>query len=310
MDACFQPSYFLDLTPADIARYFCLIAYGMAKPDLEHDFPSQARSSHLEFAKKAISWYMPNKLGHWQAQAHPPVGNPTKSIKVNDIIKLVKKKEVCGQGQSSNAKQPFTTAEWQKVVDMLDGCVTVKWKFKYSCVVRHMHHMILHPDDVSQFKLANLLSHPQFWFALLQKVKWSKNIQEECACPDQILLGAMDPAYCILLVLACYFSWYLHPAGGGVGHVYMYASDDRDNAPKAVQPNFQLQLSEIVEDTRVPGSFGGSFQVWHLQSSQVPYNVCKAGWWLHPGAHQHPRMVETQSKPCLQPVPIHRAALH
>jgi hypothetical protein len=40
MDACFRPSYFLDLTPVDIARYFCLIAYGTAEPDLEHDFPS------------------------------------------------------------------------------------------------------------------------------------------------------------------------------------------------------------------------------------------------------------------------------
>jgi hypothetical protein len=75
----------------------------------------------------------------------------------------VKKKEVHGQGWSLNAKQPFTTVEWQKVVDMLDDCVAVKYKFKYSCVVRHMHHMILCPDDVSsQFKLANLLSHLQF----------------------------------------------------------------------------------------------------------------------------------------------------
>jgi hypothetical protein len=109
MDARFRPSYFLDLTPVDIARYFCLIAYGTAEPDMEHNFPSQARSSHLEFAKKAISWYMPNKLGHWQAQAHPPVGNPTKSVEVNDIIKVVKKKEVRGQGRLSNAKRPFTT---------------------------------------------------------------------------------------------------------------------------------------------------------------------------------------------------------
>jgi hypothetical protein len=206
----------------DIARYFCLIAYGTTEPDLEHDFLSQARSSHLEFAKKAISWYMPNKLGHWQAQAHPPVENPTKSVKVNDIIKLVKKKEVHGQGWSSNAKQPFTTVEWRKVVNMLDGCVMVEYKFKYSCVVRHMHHMILCLDDISHFKLTNLLSHLQFSFALLQKVKWSKNIQEEHACPDQILLGTtIDPAYCIWSVLACYFLWYLHPAGGRVGHVYM-----------------------------------------------------------------------------------------
>jgi hypothetical protein len=262
MDARFRPSYFLDLTPVDIARYFCLIAYGTAEPDMEHDFPSQARSSHLEFAKKAISWYMPNRLGHWQAQAHPPVGNPTKSVEVNDIIKVVKKKEVRGQGRSSNAKRPFTTAEWRKVVDMLDGCVAVEWKFKYSCVVRHMHHMILRPDDVSQFKLADLISHPQFLFALSQKVKWSKNVQEERACPDQILLGAMDPAYCILLSLACYFSWYLHPAGGGVGRVYMYASDDRDDAPKRFNQTFSrnfrtlLKMPEFQEASEDPSKCG------------------------------------------------------
>ena len=31
---------------------------------------------------------------------------------------------------------------------------------------------------------------------------WSKNITEERESPEQVLLGAMDPNYCVLLALA------------------------------------------------------------------------------------------------------------
>ena len=140
------------------------------------DLPTLTYSTHLEFAKKAISYYMPMQVALWNEQAHPPVGNPTKSILVNDLIMLVRKKEVHGQGWMSNAKWPLKTVEWHKVVEILDRSAAVEYKYKYARVVGHMHHMILHPDNLSQFKLADLLSHPQFWFVLSQKVLWSKNV--------------------------------------------------------------------------------------------------------------------------------------
>ena len=70
-------------------------AYGTPEPEPEPDpnaNPTQARSSSLQFWKKAISCYMPNRLMPWNAVSGQ--GNPTRSIEVNTLIKKVKKKEV------------------------------------------------------------------------------------------------------------------------------------------------------------------------------------------------------------------------
>jgi hypothetical protein len=46
--------------------------------------------------------------------------------------------------------------------------------------------------------------NPQFPFTLLAKMCWSKNVLEERDAPDQIVIGAMDRRYCILLALGIY----------------------------------------------------------------------------------------------------------
>ena len=42
----------------------------------------------LDYYKKALSYYMPNKLFGWNAISK--TGNPTRSIPVNELIKRVK----------------------------------------------------------------------------------------------------------------------------------------------------------------------------------------------------------------------------
>ena len=79
------------LQPEHVYSYFCQMTYGTPTP-LETDRPSKCRSSTLEFAKKAISSFMPNRLLAWNAQS--VTGNPTRSVQVNDLIKRVKKEEV------------------------------------------------------------------------------------------------------------------------------------------------------------------------------------------------------------------------
>ncbi len=69
------------LNPLDVKKYMCMKAYGTAEPNRD-DHPLFARSSTLMFWKKAISFYMPNKLMAWNAIAQ--VGNPTRLIKVNE----------------------------------------------------------------------------------------------------------------------------------------------------------------------------------------------------------------------------------
>ena len=41
----------------------------------------------------------------------------------------------------------------------------------------------------------------EYDYILQSKMGWSKNVVEECDAPDQVLVGAMDPSYCVLLAL-------------------------------------------------------------------------------------------------------------
>ena len=92
-------------------------------PDPEpNDNPTEGRSSALTFAQKAISYFMPNKLMSWNVLANPPVGNPTKSVVVNNLIMIVNKREVRRQGKRSQARKPFTEDEYEFAMRKMDSC--------------------------------------------------------------------------------------------------------------------------------------------------------------------------------------------
>ena len=92
VDHSFTNEDLFTITPEQVARYMCLKAYGNESPNLSTEMPTAGRSSSLEFAKKAISFFMPSRLLPWNEQTQS--GNPTKSVQVNDLIKTVKKSEV------------------------------------------------------------------------------------------------------------------------------------------------------------------------------------------------------------------------
>ena len=90
-------------------------AHGIPDPG-PNDNPTEGRSSALAFAKKVISYFMPNKLMSWNVLANPPVGNPIKSIAANNLLKIVEKKEVRRQDKPSQARKPFTEDEYEFVM--------------------------------------------------------------------------------------------------------------------------------------------------------------------------------------------------
>jgi hypothetical protein len=98
----FTAAQLLEIRPIHICRYMSLLAYGTENPG-PNDKPANRRSSGLDFVKKAISKFMPNRNAHWNVEAEN--GNPTMSTAVNDLIKKIKKAEVRKQGKKSNAKR-------------------------------------------------------------------------------------------------------------------------------------------------------------------------------------------------------------
>jgi hypothetical protein len=86
------------LTPKDIYNFLATKAYGVPNQSpIAH--PTNGRNASLEFAKKEISYFMPNRLMVWNQRTRG--GYPTRSNVVNELIKRVKKQEVRRQGRVS-----------------------------------------------------------------------------------------------------------------------------------------------------------------------------------------------------------------
>ena len=201
-DHNFSDEVLYTLTPAHIKRYLCHLAYGKEEPDFDTDLPTECRSSNLEFAKKAISSYMPNRNMTWNNQSNQ--GNPTRSSDLNDLIKAVKKREVRKQGKASCARRAMEISEFRQLINEIRFPRRNGYTHKYALAAYFIFqfHMIARVDDVMHFKFDDLTPNLEFNFALKSKMCWSKNLLDERSTTDQIILGAADKDFCTLLALA------------------------------------------------------------------------------------------------------------
>ena len=83
--------------------------------------------------------------------------------------------------------------------------------------------MVARLDDTCRIEEQDLKPNPAFPFTLLCKMCWSKNVQEERDAPDQILLGAMDRQYCILLGLGIFLEIWCE-AEVGLANPYLFGN--------------------------------------------------------------------------------------
>jgi hypothetical protein len=182
----------LAIVPDAIASYFKQLAYGTSMPG-PNDMPTHCRSTNLKQYKKAISFYIPNKISAWDIRSAS--GNPTKLVPVNDFVNTVRKMECRNQGRPSCAKRDMKRVKLGNY----------ELQVKVPAMLKFQFHIIARTDNITNLDTGNLRSHNILGaFALQTKVSWSKNVMEEQSCPDQILLGAADTYFCILLALACY----------------------------------------------------------------------------------------------------------
>ena len=86
-----------NLTPDQIYAYLANKALGTTQP-LDRNKPTQSKSNSIEYAKKAILYFMPNKLMKLNLQNDS--GNPTNLVIVNELIKRIKKGEGRREGKA------------------------------------------------------------------------------------------------------------------------------------------------------------------------------------------------------------------
>ena len=95
----FSQEQLLRITDKDVYEWLVFKEYNTCDPTSE-DNPTNCRCNTLQYAKKALSYFMPNRNTQWCVALN--TGNTTKSTKVNNLLKGVKKRSKKGrQGISS-----------------------------------------------------------------------------------------------------------------------------------------------------------------------------------------------------------------
>ena len=229
----FTQEQLLTVAPEDVVRWFNLKAYGTVTP-VGVD-PTECRSSSLMYWKKALSSFMPNRLASWNVESK--TGNPTKSVPVNDMIKIVKRAEVRQKGKESQARRALTPQEFARMLNILcdNNENDLFRKYLVPSLTKFQFHMIGRIDDCCQF-FANNLTAPSgtaagAGFTLRARLAWSKNVGEERAAPNQILMGAMDPTYCVLIGLAVWLEVFMTRGGVALQTPYIFGLNDNITVP-------------------------------------------------------------------------------
>ena len=109
--------------------------------------PKFKHLTSLCFYKKALSFFMLNKLLGWNVELMG--GNPTKSVIVNEVINKVKKMEVYKQGKSSQARRALKTIDKFKfLMNSLKRSNDLKQKYAIPVLCEFLFHLIarIHHD--------------------------------------------------------------------------------------------------------------------------------------------------------------------
>ena len=193
-----------EIKPYDLMRFFNWKIFGSENPTAEQRLRPQLRSTCLEFWKKALSYYMPNRLMQWNEIAE--VGNPTRCLAVNNLIKSMKKSEVKNLGVEPQARRAMTDLEFTKIKELCydlesrQNCVVTK--YGVAAQMNFQFHLMARLDDTCNIPRENLEVHPNFPFALKTRLNWAKNCNEERDAPWQIVLGSIESSFCVLISLA------------------------------------------------------------------------------------------------------------
>ena len=227
------------VTPNDVVNYMNLRTYGTTNPDGDAN-PTSARAHTIAMDKKAISFFMPNRE-KWSMTRNE--GNPTQSAGVNGLIKRIKKKEARKQGKESQTRRPMQGQEFVAMHRILNMAATAGshgedshtycWKrFGVAAIAKYQFHMIARVDDSTQVTLQHIRVHDNFPHCLKTRLNWSKNVNDERDAPWQIMLGSINPVYCVLCSLALWLELNLMMFPPAMDSPYVFCFSDNITIPK------------------------------------------------------------------------------
>jgi hypothetical protein len=119
----------------------------------------------------------------------------------------------------------------------------VCWKrYGISVMVNFQFHLIAHVDDTTQLVLEHIRVHDNFPNCLKTRLNWSKNVNDERDAPWQIVLGSINPVYCVLSSLALWLELNLKSNPVAMSSPYVFCiSDDIRMPEKGLKSKAMIQ---------------------------------------------------------------------
>jgi hypothetical protein len=128
---------------------------------------------------------------------------------VNSLIRAVKKHEVRGEGVQSVARRALSLDEFCLVMRICERFPNMyELSVRLPTMMKFQVHLIARIDDTAHVKFSDIHVHAQFEFALTVRLRWTNNCLEERDAPDQIILGAMNSDYCLIVALSIIFNMF------------------------------------------------------------------------------------------------------
>ena len=120
-----------------------------------------------------------------------------------------------------------------------------------SGIFRYQFSMVGRIDCSAHFQVANFWKnrqHPEF--SILNRLCWSKNLHEERDAPTQILIGAMDSNFCVLLGLASWLEFSI--AKYGISEEWFWNYHNLDD-PDSIKNRADTQLKKVLNSPAFTG---------------------------------------------------------
>lgn len=131
------------------------------------------------------------------------------SDQILKFISHMKNLQVRKEGKEPSSVHALTIQEFEEMISIIRNFDSIINKYSVSSYFIFQYNLMACVDDVAHVQIENLVSHPQFVYALGIKVHWSKNVLEERQVPLQILLRSKTPTTCVLLALSIHLETWL-----------------------------------------------------------------------------------------------------
>lgn len=219
-DYVFSMEELVAITPERIHAWMCYNTFGKENY-LPDDKPMFAMQNAIKGWKKHLSFFF-NAITNQPWNDQTRTGNPTKATIINDLIAIVGQKETRGLGRKSNQDRPFKPPEFVQVLDTLRSSDDAALRYQYPAMLTFMFHLISRGDDAAHVYKKSLCASSLYDGVLTARLRWSKNVRERRDCPTQIILGSMNPTYCVYLSLAIFLEQWIGD-GTGVSSQWLFS---------------------------------------------------------------------------------------